>query len=102
MAVIAERRAVRCENFPAAAATASADGSGGVHRNVAEFAGHSIKAAYQRAVGQNPGTDTLGDSDYDEIAAFVNAIEPYLRQHTGIGRVLQFHVETGMFHDGVA
>src|SRR5579884_1138127 len=97
--IVSQGSAVRSEHFPAAAASASADGSAGVERYVTELAGHAVQAACKLSVHENSGADTFGHRDHHEVSAVSEPIEPHGCEHARVRCVFEFDFETGLLHD---
>ena len=60
---------------------------------MSELACHPAQAAHELSVDEDSRADALRNGDYDQIAAFVHAIEPDRRQDARIGGVFEAHLE---------
>ncbi len=93
--VVAEAGAVRTEGLPAAAAAAAAEWTVGLHLDMAKLSGHAVRAAKQLPIGEDSGSNSLRDVDYDEVVQAVAIAEPDLGERAGVGYVVHLDVQAG-------
>src|SRR2546426_10880301 len=97
---VANRGAIRSEHPPASTSAARADRAGGIDLDMAKLSGHPVAAADEMAVGEDAGSDALGNGHHDEIANSLVLSEPDFRQDAGVGGVLQSDLEVCGALDG--
>src|SRR5436190_17183082 len=96
--VVTNGRRIRSVELPATFVAATTLESVFDNRRVSEFTRHTGRSADQLMIQNQPGTDSFGDGQSDEIlCTFGAASKPNLRQCASICRVFKFNREACCF-----